>query len=213
MNKPANWKWENGIGFLPLGPNPVAYDRKYFDNYTRLGQTNQGRLITLARTHLVSTWVMGNRMVVLDVGIGAGFFVQRMRSLHWECYGTDVNEAGIQWLKQRGWLWLPKKPYQVLTMWDVLEHIEDPEELISPTVEPCGPVPTWIFVSTPIYENEEHALRSKHFKPGEHCWYFTKEGLIAFMESLQYRCVEWNCREVIQGNREDIGTFVFNRIS
>jgi hypothetical protein len=67
-------------------------------------------------------------------------------------------------------------------------------------------------VSCPIYENSEHILRSKHFRKDEHCWYWTEQGLITFMRHYGFEVVESNRMESDIG-REDIGTFVFKRIS
>jgi hypothetical protein len=55
-----------------------------------------------------------------------------------------------------------------------------------------------------------HIAQSRHFKPGEHYWYFTTAGLIAWFWKLGFTCREANSMETMAG-REDIGTFVFQR--
>jgi len=68
----------------------------------------------------------------------------------------------------------------------------------------------FVFVSCPIYDDVEHVLRSKHFKPDEHCWYWTIKGLTTFMRIFGFEVQEINWMETEIG-RESIATFVFKR--
>lgn len=71
-------------------------------------------------------------------------------------------------------------------------------------------VKKFVFVSIPIFAHKEHVLRSKHFRPTQHFWYWTHDGFIRWMQERGFSCVEKNCMESELG-REDIGTFVFAR--
>lgn len=210
---PEDWEWNNGIGFLPINgkeSKPVPYDESYFNKYVGYSKTEQGRIITDLRTELVSRWFsyLGQNPVdlnVLDVGIGCGSFVVAMRRIGFNCWGTDVNPVGIKWLEEQGFLFGPEARAEILTFWDVLEHIERPGELLEKHK------PKMIFVSMPIYDEEWAVFRSKHYKPGEHCWYFTREGLRRFMEQFGYRCLEMNLTESEVGGREGIWSFAFKK--
>lgn len=90
-----------------------------------------------------------------------------------------------------------------MSFWDSLEHIHNPTDLLD-----C--IENYAFISTPIYKDKEHILRSKHFRPDEHCWYFTKDGIINFMSNFGFYCIEYSNIETEIG-REDIGSFVFKR--
>jgi hypothetical protein len=68
----------------------------------------------------------------------------------------------------------------------------------------------WVFVSIPIFTSAADVLRSKHYKPKEHVWYFTVGGLDHFMRSFGFECVDFNRMEREAG-REQIDTFVFRR--
>jgi methyltransferase family protein len=143
------------------------------------------------------------RGTLVDVGIGSGAFVELRRSRR-TTYGYDVNPAGIRWLKKR---MLFIDPYLVavdaVTLWDVLEHISDFRPLLAN-------VRDWLFLSLPIFSDAEHALRSKHFRPDEHCWYFTRDGLVVAMKMCGFALVTESAVETDLG-REDIGTFAFRR--
>jgi hypothetical protein len=138
---------------------------------------------------------------VVDLGIGCGHFVEARGE---NTFGYDVNEAGIKWLLDRKRWWDPwAKDPENLTCWDSLEHLTRPHELISR-------VKSHVFVSAPIFRDRSHVLASKHFKPDEHCWYWTEAGLIRWMRDLGFGLCEKNRVESDLG-REDIGTFVFVR--
>jgi len=92
-----------------------------------------------------------------------------------------------------------------MTLWDVLEHIPNYQLLLANVRE-------WLFVSLPIFRDAEHVLRSKHFRPTEHCWYFTRDGLVYAMKQCGFELVAESTFETDLG-REDIGTFAFQRVA
>lgn len=200
MKPPANWVWTDDVGYLPLGDAPVPYDEHYFENYARYRGTPMGKAITKYRADWVQE-VMPDGCGVLDVGIGSGDFLAELRKRGMAAWGTDVNPVAIEWMKARGYLHAGQT-VKALTLWDVLEHIPDPAPLFNQHR------PASVFVSTPIYRDEAHALSSKHFKPGEHCWYFTVRGLTLFMQRLGYTLARYRADEITLG-RDSIGAFHF----
>ncbi|MXF29030.1 hypothetical protein FQ043_24860, partial [Escherichia coli] len=85
------------------------YDAAYFARYQQMAATPMGQALTRARIQLVARHWSGP---VLDVGIGAGQFVEARP----QTQGYDVNPAGIAWLKQRGaWRDLYSDRWPVLT--------------------------------------------------------------------------------------------------
>lgn len=195
------WDACRRIGFLPAEPNGI-YDEAYFDHYVACEDTPIGRTLNRARVELVDRHVNPLELVV-DVGIGAGSFIKARgkRPTH----GFDVNPAGVRWLQERS-LWRDPytEPAPILTFWDSLEHIEDPAEILVRSGARTA------FVSMPVYADRGAVLRSKHFKPGEHLWYFTAAGLEGWFRELGFELREWNQMESEAG-REGIDTFVFSR--
>jgi hypothetical protein len=55
-------------------------------------------------------------------------------------------------------------------------------------------------------------LKSKHYRKDEHYWYFSKAGLIIFMDRLGWKLREVSDVETILG-REGITSFAFRRVS
>jgi Methyltransferase domain len=144
------------------------------------------------------------RGALVDVGIGSGAFIEARRSRHRTTYGYDVNPAGLAWLEQRMLLVDPHLvSFDAVTLWDVLEHIPDFQSLLAN-------VKDWVFTSLPIFRDAEHALGSKHFKPEEHYWFFSRDGLVFAMKLCGFALVSESKVETELG-REDIGTFAFRR--
>ena len=141
---------------------------------------------------------------LVDVGIGSGAFIELRRKLRRTTWGYDVSQASIRWLEDRALLVDPYLvSFEAMSLWDVLEHIPDFQSLLANVSE-------WLFLSLPIFRDAEHALRSKHFKPMEHCWYFTRDGLVHAMKGCGFAMVSETRMETDLG-REDIGTFAFQR--
>jgi hypothetical protein len=153
-----------------------------------------------ARSDLVNR-LYGDAQVV-DIGIGSGHFIESRKV---STFGYDVNPVAIRWLLERDLWWDPyARDPDAITCWDSLEHLARPETLVR-----C--VKNMIFISIPIFLDPDHVIRSKHYKPNEHFWYFTRDGLTEWMRRYGFSLVEENHMETNLG-REDIGTFVFKRI-
>lgn len=176
------------------------YGDAYFANYQRLADTDIGRRLTAARVAMLHRHWDADPAHVVDIGIGAGTFVEAAG-----CMGYDINPAGIAWLKERGAF---RDPYarevDGACCWDSLEHMPDPAAFLARI--------RWrLLVSLPIFRDAEHALRSKHYKPGEHLWYWTERGLLWFMAMHGWDLVESNDNETWIG-REDIRSYAFARV-
>jgi len=120
------------------------------------------------------------------------------------CNGFDISTESVRWLIDNNKYIDPYAArVESITCWDSLEHIPDIGALLSQ-------VKQWVFCSIPIFENEAHCLKSKHYKPGEHIWYFTHAGFESFMLGHGFKLYEYNNKEVVLG-REGVRTYAFNR--
>lgn len=206
-------KWFGDLGYGYLPPEiPETYDYAYWIKYHEYKQSPIADKLMRARVMLVEKYVPKARIV--DIGIGSGHFIETREAkvnfpldhsgVERLTFGYDVNKHAIMWLLNRDLWWDPwaREP-EVLTFWDSLEHMPRPHDLVAR-------VKSTIFVSIPIFRDREHVLTSKHFKPGEHLWYFTRGGFITHMKRLGFTLVEENEMESALG-RDEIGTFVFKR--
>ncbi|WP_440505613.1 methyltransferase domain-containing protein [Serratia nevei] len=188
-----------GIGRYPVPVNQRPYDDSYFHKYQLMADTPMGHALTKSRIALVERH-HGDGMV-LDVGIGAGQFVEARP----QTWGYDVNPVGVQWLKLRGrWADLyTADAFPALTFWDSLEHIDKPELAVAKARK-------WVFVSIPIFAGGDAIMASHHYRPNEHIWYFTHDGLLRWFAEQGFTCVESNTIESDLG-RVGIGSYAFKR--
>ncbi len=119
------WQWPGGLTesetqeyyqnqYSPLHRNP------YYDP-DRKKQTAQIQL------DFVSS-CFGQPGSLLDVGAGAGAFVELARSIGWRAQGIDLSVSS-EFVAQ-GTIEDVNGHFDVITMWDVIEHVEDPESVI-----------------------------------------------------------------------------------
>ena len=197
-DKPClTWDSKLGVGYFPPYEN-FAYAENYWDHYRKLEGTKMCHELNRFRVDLVEQFI--GDLPLLDVGIGCGTFIKEREH---KTYGGDVNPMGILWLKERGLYKTPFEHVDNASYWDVAEHIPD-------LAGEVDRVEDYIFMSMPIYDNEAHCLESKHFKPNEHLWYFTEEGLVDFMKYNGFDC-EYRCCTESEIGREEVMTFVFLR--
>jgi hypothetical protein len=194
---------------LPRHPEPdVEYDESYFVRYQGYAQTEIGRKLNKFRHNLVRNFI-GCNGSVLDIGIGAGTFLENWKG---KGLGYDVNPAGVAWLKERG-RWHdpyagPPPAVDAVTWFDSFEHIRDPQVLLDRL--PSG---MFAIVTLPVFPEltAEAINASKHRRPGEHLHYWQPEGLIKYFRLLGWTFLHINDEESKLG-RESIQSFVFKKV-
>lgn len=180
----------------------VEYAKEYYEKYVGYEGTNIADALNRCRTELTERHCAS----VLDVGIGSGEFIKKSKI---QTYGYDINPCAIQWLKEKQIFLDPYQDsldrVQGISLWDTLEHIPRPDLLL------CRLSPGhYVFISIPILPDLLRIRENKHYKPNEHYYYFTKEGLLKYMSDMGFECDDINDKE-IEAGREGVLTFVFRK--
>lgn len=78
---------------------------------------------------------------ILDIGCGRGIFLNQLKKLGWEVYGTEICEDNVEFFKNKDGFHiskgdfvkaeLPAKFFDVVTLWHVFEHIQNPVECLA----------------------------------------------------------------------------------
>jgi 2-polyprenyl-3-methyl-5-hydroxy-6-metoxy-1,4-benzoquinol methylase len=137
-----------GLGVTDPQPSEDELLRLYQSEYYRTTEPGpQNPLIRLGR-HLVRRVLRGHdsllgsarRGRILVIGCGNGEFLRRMGELGWETYGTDSSPAAVQLarrfakdvrLARASQPVFDDKQFDVVTMFNVFEHVPDPIETLA----------------------------------------------------------------------------------
>lgn len=159
---------------------------------------SQGQRSLLSQLREFSFDIIGRRIEshvpkgrLLEIGCGAGVFLQTMRRRGWDVYGLEPNHESVQRLRSHlglgvieGWLedgdpnW---GSFDVIAMLDVIEHLPDPVGAlghIRNLIRPGGV----LVLSTPNVSSMEHAwfgARWYPLHPPHHLWLFSPDSLLA----------------------------------
>lgn len=190
---------DHGVAYQADMSNLVAYDAAYYDKCKSYEDQAIALKINAGRIALVGKYVGQNR--VADVGIGSGEFVKKRPNT----FGYDVNPVAIEWLKRND-LWAqPLEEFAALTFWDVIEHCPDPGLYLDRVR-----LHAFAFFSVPIMYGLGGIRLSKHYRPGEHLYYWTEDGFLQWMARHGFAWLETQRFEIDAG-RESILSFAFKR--
>jgi len=195
------WDKEKDLGFYPV--TDASYEDFYFNASIKNSESPIAPELNDFRTSLVNSFTRG---LVLDFGVGVGQFV------HWRknCLGYDICPQAVKWLRKEKLFFNPYKEdlnergITGVTFFDSLEHLRTPEEILKRITK------QYVFVSLPIFQDKEHVLKSRHFKPCEHYWYFTHNSFCRFVKDCGFKMLDCRNDEIYIG-RVDIYTFIFRR--
>jgi 2-polyprenyl-3-methyl-5-hydroxy-6-metoxy-1,4-benzoquinol methylase len=139
------------------------YPEHYHSYYSPIGQeTSWFRRLDRQRGVQRRCQVVQKRVEkpgkLLDVGCGTGIFINGMYQNGWQVFGSDLNPKIVELAqKHLGFdirtgelaeIGYPDNFFDVVTMWDVLEHVHDPRRTlveIARILKPGG----WVLMNTP----------------------------------------------------------------
>ena len=182
----------------------VQYDADYmakvqaYEGTAIAKAVNAGRCALLSRHIKAGTWL-------LDYGAGSGAFVRDAAAAGFKAFGYDVIMLAKKRLFEAGHYADDPAGFDAVTLWDTIEHMEVPGDLLRQI--PRG---AKLFVSLPVFDDLRNIRASRHYRPGEHLYYWTAAGFIGWMELYGFRLLEQSSHEVDAG-RESIGAFAFCR--
>lgn len=190
----------NGVAYQRDMTITAKYDADYFQRYVNYDDTDIAQRIHSGRIGLVNDH-LGWQTTVLDVGVGRGEFVRcRPHTL-----GYDINPEAEKWLRERGVWSETLDNFKGYTFWDVLEHVPEPVTYFKHVSKGA-----YLFTCLPVFDDLRKIRKSKHYRPGEHLYYFTKLGFMRWMGLHGFDCKVSSGFETLAG-RESIESFVFVR--
>ena len=193
----------NSECFIKRESLACLYDKAYFLKYKGYSETDLGRKLNQFRRAYVECFAHKGK--ILDYGTGYGNLVMNDQMGLWR--GYDINECSEQRL---GPLFDSKlEAYKNVCFFDVLEHLERPDEFIHSIKSGVR-----LFITIPLWGGNWDELTNlekwKHWRPGEHFLYASPKGFKDMMNFYEYKLIDENQIETSLG-REDVYTFVFEK--
>ena len=148
------------------------------------------------RLRRISRWRAPGR--ILDVGAAYGYFVKTAREAGWDASGIelapDVAREAAQLAQAEviagDFLKVPLEPgFDVITMFDVIEHVRDPLAWLVHARELLAPGGLLV-IETGDVASAWARLLGRHWyflDPPQHLWYFTGDGLEALLARAGFR--------------------------
>jgi len=197
------------------------YGAGYAKNYLDYTNSPCNQSLNLFRLGLVSRWLLKGSSI-LDIGCCVGEFI-RFAEPYYACSGFEPNEIAARTASMR-----VKSPvasylnglgpsFDCITMFDVIEHIEEPSDLLKHCIAMLFSNGI-IAITTPdvsVVPERDTLLRSwKHWKPKEHLYLYTSDSLKVLFGNLGFEIVHLGREEsrIRPGNTDgDLLTCVARR--
>jgi SAM-dependent methyltransferase len=160
----------------------VEYDAEYFKKVEAYDGSPIARAVNAGRCELLLRHLAAGASV-LDWGAGSGAFIRDAAAAGFAVKGYDVNPQALHRLTTGGLV--AKDPYEfdAVTLWDTIEHMEQAESVLRAVRKGAH-----LFVSVPVFEDLRRIRESKHYRPGEHLYYWTPGGFVQWMGCTASGC-------------------------
>lgn len=142
---------------------------------------------------------------VLDVGCSTGLFLHEMDLAGWQVQGVELSEGAADYARQRFGLEvftgmledapLAEGSFDVITFWDVLEHVYSPSAtlaLAARLLKPGG----LVVVHVPNWDSPERPLFGRYWAgwdPPRHLYVFNRDSLGGLMQAAGFQLLDWVC--------------------
>ncbi len=155
------------------------------------------------RAEIIERYKRGFTGRVLDVGCAAGFFLSVMQERGWETTGVEISGKMVEYAREEGGLPdvrhgdllsvdLPEQTFDVITFWDVIEHLEDPVAHLARARDLLHRNGLLLIETQNVRAGFARLLGKKwqHYKHEEHLYHFHPATLAALVEQAGLEIVE-----------------------
>lgn len=181
-------------GLVREASRPLAtrslYDAEYYSTESPKGgyanyvlDADVNRRTFRERLHAIEAR-LGRTGRLLDIGCALGDFLETARDEGWQVEGSEISLFAANEARRRGLrvycgvledLHAPAGRYDVITMYDVIEHLPDPIATLREVRRLLSPMGILHVVTPNVGGLQARLLGAAwyHYKPGEHLFYFS----------------------------------------
>ncbi len=200
-----------GLFYLNPKPDSTEIDRYYpedYISYPKAIEDESSKFRKLDRRY--GLYKRCNEVIkrtgkagrILDVGCATGIFLYGMKQRGWETFGVEPSHHAAEFARKRfnlevveGYLEeanFESSYFDVVTLWDVLEHVPSPRETlkeISRILKPGG----WLVLSLPNPDSWERSWFGKYWAGWDvprHFHIFNQDTLTHYLQTADLKLVE-----------------------
>ncbi len=201
--EPFDLLYNKEIHLLKTEPVPSMNDLpKYYESDAYISHTDQKKGLLQGVYQIVKTWSLRKKVVLiekqngcvgslLDIGAGTGEFLIAAKKRNWNVFGIEPNPTALNLANGKG-LSLESnlnafmhKQFDVVTLWHVLEHIPNLEEItvqLSKLVKVGGS----LIIAVPNFKSYDARYYGKYWAAYDvprHIWHFSQSSMSEIFKS------------------------------
>ena len=187
--------YDESLKMLVTEPQPKKLNKYYkskdYISHTDASKTIIDKIYQIVKKHSLRKKVRlvqkycSNGKTLLDVGAGTGDFLLTAKNGDWDAEGVEPNQDAKIRAQEKGidlypnLVKLPKKKYDVITLWHVLEHLPNLDDQIEKLVALLNETGTLV-IAVPnfkSYDAQHYQNFWAAYDVPRHLWHFSKEAI------------------------------------
>ena len=175
---------------------------KYYESEDYISHTDQNKGLLQGLYQFVKTWSLRKKVnliekqnmgvgSLLDIGAGTGDFLITAKKRKWQVSGMEPNPAALKLAAEKGLILqsdlaaFKDQQFDVVTLWHVLEHIPDLDNMISQLtnlVKPRGS----LIIAVPNFNSYDARYYEKFWAAYDvprHLWHFSQSSMNKIFKS------------------------------
>jgi dolichol-phosphate mannosyltransferase len=147
----------------------------------------------------IESFTDGQRGRLLDIGAATGYFMELAQKRGWQTKGIEISEYAAQKAREKGLdvlTGIPEaldfgKDFDLITLWDVMEHLAEPRStlsLINKALKPGGV----LAINTPDAKSLVAKILGKRWHlivPPEHVFLYNKKNLSYLLSQIGFEII------------------------
>jgi len=180
--------------FKNSNSNSIGYEN-YIEDKPNIIKTFERRFKNIEKLH-------PNKGKILDLGCATGFFLEVAENHGWTPYGVEISnyasgiaKKGFEDKVFNGTLdraCFSNNFFDVITMWDYLEHVSNPSQELSRSLQLLKK-DGMLILSTPNVDSLSNKIfkdRWMGYKDQEHLYYFSKKNVRMLLEKTGFKTLK-----------------------
>lgn len=183
---------------------------KYYESEQYISHTDNSKGVFSFLYQVVKKWSLQKKVrlilthnkkpgSLLDVGAGTGEFLKAAKEKSWRVAGVEPNRNAVALAKEKGISLYPElsdlknQKFDVISLWHVLEHISNLEEVVEELGQLLNPKGILV-IAVPNYNSYDAKYYKENwaaFDTPRHLWHFSKNSIVKlFKTDFKLRKIE-----------------------